>query len=236
MEEIEISSPEDTTLLLDEENVKIEQVNFEFHQASKLKGEEFSFTVFNNQHCYQKVKDIRGKKYKFRVALPYLDPKPLHKLTIAENWMFASAVSAIASYVLIYLGWFSEYAINMKLILIATPISLALFLIFLLVALVKTSNRTFIVSQFGQVPILEMIRNAPNKHEFADFLDQFSRSIKSSQSALYNKKNRLRGELKELRRLKNETVITEKQYEAGKSRILSNRAFNDISVNPETKK
>lgn len=226
MEEIDLSHQEDITLFTDDEHVVVKKVNLEFTQHSKLKGEVREFTLFNDVHCYQKVAKKHRGKQKFRVNLSYLDPMPKREYTLADNWLIMSAIAAVVSFMLIYAGWFSDRQFDPHLLTILTSLTITFCLLALLIAILKTEDRLIIFSKCGRAPILEMLNNNPDHDSFLEFSDSLSRHI-----LLANQKNpasqteRLALELKELRRLKDENVIPELQYERAKKRIFKNKAY-----------
>lgn len=226
MEEIDLTAQDEITLFTDEEQVKVDHVNEEFHQESKLKGIIREFTVFNDSQCYQSVTRKHGGKVKFRVNLTYLDSKPRRFFTLATGWLVTAIICSILSFLLIYLGWFSEIRLNPGVVMIMTALSITLSVIALLFALLKTQDRVIYYSRFGHIPILELINNKPNRQAFSTFMDFLSAQIiQARQNSHLDTTERLTMELKELRRLKDEGVIPESHYEQAKKRIFRNQAF-----------
>lgn len=226
MEEIDLSASDDITLFTDEEQVAVDQVNRKFRQESKLKGIVREFTIFNDIQCYQTVEEKHGGKHKFRVNLTYLDPKTKRDFILAESWLITAAISAILSFLLVYVGWFSSIQINQNIILIVTALSITFCFIAFLIALLKTHDRILFYSKFGQSPVLELINKCPDKESFLEFIDIMSQHIISAQhKTQLSTTQRLTLELKELRRLKDETAIPAAVYEQAKKRIFLNKAF-----------
>lgn len=227
IEKIDLTSEdEDITLFTDDEQVTVKKVNFEFHQASKLKGVVREFTIFNDIHCYQFEKKKYGRKIRFRVNLTYLDPKPVRKFVLADSWLVITAISAIVSFMVVYMGWFSAMNLPVSIVYIAASISFSFSLIALMITLLRTQDRIFIVSRFGRIPVLELINKNPGKSSFNQFMNKLGKHIISAQhKAHLNATDHLTMELTELRRLKNEMVINEKYYEQAKKRIFGNKAF-----------
>lgn len=226
MEEIDFSHQEDITLFTDEEHVNVVKINFEFTQYNKLKGEEREFTIFNDIQCYQKVTRKHRGKQKFRVNLSNLDPMPERDFVLADNWLMIAAVSAIVSFMLVYVGWFSSMKIDTNVITILASLSITFCLLSVLVAVLKTQDRLILYSRCGRAPILEMMNNVPDRQTFLEFSDNLSRQILlAGQSSSASPTERLALELKELRRLRNELVITPTQYDRAKRKIFKNKAF-----------
>lgn len=226
MEEIDLTAHEDITLFTDEEQVELDHVNEEFRQESKLKGIVREFTLFNDIHCYQSVTRKHGGKHKFRVNLTYLDSKPRRFYNLASGWLITAGISAILSFLLVYLGWYSGMQVNQSIAIILTTLSATFSFIALLLALLKTQDRVIYYSRFGHIPILELINNSPNRQAFSSFVQTLSSQIiQARQKSQLDTTARLTMELKELRRLKDEGVIPDTHYEQGKKRIFRNQAF-----------
>ena len=111
-EEIDLTAIEDdTTQFSDNEKVAVEHVNFEFEQSNKLQGMLRQLTVFNDSQCYQKIKNKHRRKYKFRVNLACLDPRPFHIRHIVWKWLYASLALWALDAVLLFTDWFSAGSI-----------------------------------------------------------------------------------------------------------------------------
>jgi len=226
MEEIDLSTDEDITQFTDEEQVAVKKINREFIQENKLKGIVRKFTIFNDIQCYQSVKRKHGGKHKFRVNLTHLNPKPKRDFKLADSWLITAAISAILSFLLIYMGWFSSMQLNHQLLFMLTAFTVSFSVIALLIALLKTRDRILMFSNCGCAQVLEFINNTPNRESFNEFIDLLSSHIiKAQQSSGLTPTERLVFELKELRRLKDENVIPVNEYELAKQRIFKNKAF-----------
>ena len=226
MEEINYSAAEDITLFTDEEQVKVNKINEEFSQSSSLKGLQYRFTLFNDNQCYQHKERKHGGKFKFRINLGYLDPKPVHRFQLAESWLIGTAILAIVSLLMVYLNWFRPGTINSSLGMTLTIAAVTLCLLSLLLTILKSGNRVYFYSQFGRASILELLNANPDKKSFNNFMQTLSQFIISAQaSARLDRTEQLAQELKELRRLKDEMVISRQDYERAKKRIFRNKAF-----------
>lgn len=226
MDELELTIEEDITLFTDEEHVIVKEVNEEFTQRSNLKGLTYVFTIFNDIQCYQFAQSKHGGKKKFRVNLTYLDPKPIRRFKLAENWLISAAIFSIISLMLIYLVKTSKGPFDSSLLITLSILSVTVTLSSFLIALFKSEDRMIFYSQYGRAPILEMMNKNPDKKAFSKFMHSLSQHIISAQTAAgLDKTTRLVQELKEVRRLKDESVITEGKYERAKKLIFRNKAF-----------
>lgn len=226
MEKIILSSEEDITLFTDEEQVAVKKINQELRQQSKLRGELREFTLFNDVQCYQRVQKKHLGKYKFRVNLNYLNARPEREYTLAINWLITAAISAIFSLSLIYIGWFSSLQFSQSSATFITALSISFSCIALLIGLFRTTDRIILYSRYGHVPILEFINNNPDQQALSIFLGTLCKQISTAHhNSLLAPSEQLTQEIRELRRLRDETVITDAQYKQGVMLIFKNRAF-----------
>ncbi len=224
--EIELETSAETTWFSDDEEVKIEKINLEFEQSSKLRDIYRKVTIFNNHHCYQTIKNERKGKYKYRVDLSFLDPRPFRRRRIAWRWLITSVALVLISAVMIYLGWVAKtttptlnYGISAAVVFVAMLISLRLFIN-------NTHDKIIFKSQYGRVKYIEVLNKYPDKKSFRKFLGSFANQVKNEKAKRnYSIAKFLARELQELRRLKNEEVITEKEYQSGKKAIFKHKSY-----------
>ena len=224
--EIDLESSEETTWFSDEEKVAIEKINFEFTQSSKLRGIYRKISIFNDHHCYQSIKNKHKRKYKYRVDLSFLDPRPFRERKVAWNWLYGSLGLALIGIVMIFLGWYSGlftpttyYETSLIVIISAMLISLLLFMH-------NSYDKVVFKSQYGRVKFIEVLNKNPNKNAFRKFLSRFVKQVKNEKSKkVFSQSKFLTRELQELRRLKNEDVISGEQYESGKALIFKHKSF-----------
>ena len=90
----------------------------------------------------------------------------------------------------------------------------------------NTYDRIIFKSQYSRINLIELLNRYPDKKTFRDFVGRFILQIKQAAKAKgYNQSAFLAQELVELRRLKDETVITEEQYEIAKTSIFKHKGF-----------
>ncbi|MCP4429757.1 MAG: hypothetical protein GY806_02140 [Gammaproteobacteria bacterium] len=228
MENIDLSSHEEDTLFTDEEHVVLKEVNFEFEQTNKVRGIYRKMTIFNGNHCYQSIKNKHKRKYKYRVDIAYLNPHPFREHNIATNWLYSSATLFATSVILTYIGWFSEllsskpgiyYSTSTIVCISATFISLLLFMH-------NTYDKVIFRTQFGNIRLIELINKYPNKVEFRKFIGRFILQVKKARvEKRFTTSKFLARELREIRRLRDETVVKEYEYQAAKKIIFQHSSF-----------
>lgn len=229
MENIDLSSPdEDDTLFTDEEHVVLDTVDFEFEQANKIRGIYRKITIFNGDQCYQSIKNKHRRKYKYRVDIAYLNPHPFREHKIAKNWLYSSALFFVASLLLIFFGWFSDFtAVSPGVIYSTTTVvCVSAMLISLLLFAHNSYDKVIFRTQFGNVKLIELINKYPNKDDFRQFVGRFIVQIKKARTRKkYTTSKFLARELREIRRLRNETVVKEEEYQSAKTIIFKHNSF-----------
>jgi hypothetical protein len=231
VESIDVVAPEidlqpigdDTTQFSDSEEIQVEHVNFEFVQSHKLQGIQRQLSVFNDSQCYQSIKHKHRRKYKFRLDLAYLDPRPFRQRNIVWKWLHASLVLWVLAGVFVFAGWFDHSSITS--LGVFTGI-IVIALLTLLLFFYRSHDTVYFRSQFGKIRLFELANNNPNKESFRGFIKKVVAQINKSKTAKnMNQSQLLAAELKELRRLKDEKVVPEKSYERAKLQIFKHKAF-----------
>ncbi len=221
--EINLQSPDDTTLFDDEEDIKIEFVNFEFSQTSKLRGAELELVIFNDTHCHHKISKKGKRNHKYRINIAHLDPRPFRRRVIAKKWAYATGGSLILT-LLTAFGGFFEFGSRIHLSTVSGLFVVTVLL--LLMTVHHSKNRVIFRSAHGKVKILELFNHNPDKASFRQFVDQFTRQIKSAREARnLPPSSVLAKELQELRRLKDERVIPQAAYERAKKILFKHEAY-----------
>ena len=231
MPEVNIESDEidlqpfddDTTNFTDDENIPIEHVNFELEQAGKLRGLYRKITIFNDTHCYQAIKNKHQRKYKYRLDIAFLDPRPFRSRVRAWRWLYIAVALLGLDAVLLAGGFIDTSSINF----------LGLFVGLLIVGIMSllaffyySRDRVFFRTQYGRIRLIELINKNPDNESFRSFLNKLVMQINKAKTARgLTQAKFLARELKELRRLKDEGVIPENSYEKAKQLIFRHEAF-----------
>ena len=214
---------EDSTEFFDSEEIAVEHVNFEFEQSNKLQGMLRQLSVFNDSQCYQSIKNKHRRKYKFRIDLAYLDPRPFRLRNTAWKWLYASLALWVLAGVYVFAGWFDHSSIAS--LGISTGI-IVIALLTLLAFFYRSHDTVYFRSQFGKIRLFELANNNPDKESFRDFVNRIVVQINKSKAAKnMDQSQLLAAELKELRRLKDENIVPEESYEKAKQQIFKHEAF-----------
>ena len=223
-DEIDLESlDEDFTDFTDGENIPVDHVNFEIEQYSKMHGSLRKVTVFNDVQCYQTIKNKHRKKYKYRIDIAYLDPRPFRSRVMAWRWLYVGLALLGIDAVMLLGGFFDSSSIDFIGVSIAL---LVVGIISLLAFFYYSRDRVFFRTQYGKIRLIELINKNPDNKTFRSFINKFVMQINKAKTARgLNQAKFLARELKELRRLKDEAVIPENSYEKAKRLIFKHEAF-----------
>ncbi len=228
MEDIDLRSSDEVTLFTDEEHVVLDTVDFEFEQSNKIRGIYRKMTIFNGNHCYQSIKNKHKRKYKYRVDIAFLNPNPVRQQHVAWKWLYAAAIALIVSFVLMIVGWFSNLLASSSSVYYSTAVVVvfSVALIALLLFAHNSYDKVIFKTEFGHVKLIELINKYPDKDEFRKFITRFIVQIRKARARKgFTPSKFLACELREIRRLRDETIVTEEEYQAAKVIIFKHSSF-----------
>jgi hypothetical protein len=194
--------------------------NSSLHQESSARGEKRLFEIYNNKFIKVATNNIISNK-SYHLNLSMLAPWPVRHRNISWQWLLAVLYFSFSTLAYTtYLFYFQESGKLERLlpfIVIFLLLSLAAFLMFLY----QSPNVTEFKSRYGNCVVLSLLYNKPNKKEFKDFIEEIKlRSLSASQVIKIDKNQMLDIEMNELRRLRNEGIITQHHYADAKARII----------------
>ena len=224
--EIDLPPLEDdiTTNFSDSEQIPVEHVKFGFAQINKLQGISRKLTIFNDTHCYQSIKNKHEGKYKYRIDLAFLDPRPIRVRMVPWKWLYASLALWILDAMLIFTDWLKTSSVGYLGLFIGITVTA---LLAMLAFFYYSRDTVYFRSQYGKINLVEIINNNPDKDNFRKFITKFVMQINRCKTAKSISQDKfLASELQELRRLKDETVIPGSSYEMAKKRIFKHEAFS----------
>ena len=223
-DEIDLQPIEDEiTHFSDDEEIPVEHINFEFEQSHKLHGMYRKLTIFNDTQCYQSIKNKHRRKYKFRLNLAHLDPRPFRLRNIVWKWLYASLALWCGAAAIVFSGWFDTSSVISMGVFAGVTVGA---LLTLLTFFYLSHDTVYFRSQFGKIRLFELANNNPGKDDFRDFINKIVVQINKSKAAKgMNQSQLLAAELKELRRLKDEKIVPEESYEKAKRLMFKHGAF-----------
>lgn len=190
-------------------------------QESRFKGEVRRFEIYNDKFIKINIHNIFGDKV-YHLNMAMLEPWPSLHRRISWRWLLGLSYFSLATLIyVIYLYQHPEREILGRLIPFITLfllLAMAAFLMFLY----QSPNVMEFRSRYGNSVLIRLLRNRPNKREFKHFTDELkTRVLAAGQVVPFDKTQMLAIELNELRRLTDEGVLLEHEYQEAKDRVMS---------------
>ena len=196
------------------------RINTVLKQQSRSLGQLRRFEIYNDKFVKITQHDLFGQQH-YHLNLSMLEPWPVHHRRIAWRWVLALAYFVLATLIYSYYLWLQQdtQMLNRLLPFIVGFILLALgSLIFFIY---QSPNVTEFRSRYGNCPLLRLFYNKPDSESFRHFVAELRTHIlAASQAVTLDKQQMLSIELKELRRLADEGVLSQEQYRRARQRIM----------------
>lgn len=202
------------------------KTNHEYMQANKYRRVKVFFKIYNDVYLHRSVESFGNKKDEAtRFNLSFISPEPRRQSHFAWSWFFVALMSYFLGSLLVYLGAFSGLEIVHHNML---PIGLVLIVIGMfstVVFLYRTQDKFIYQSLVGQVPLIEIF-NQQKMTNYQIFTETLKLHIEQAQQRQgLTMKQRLKGELTDLRRLSEEGVITVDAYEQARGLIFKHEEY-----------
>ena len=194
--------------------------NSNLYQESSARGEKRVFEIYNHKFIKVNTNNLMND-HSYHLNLSMLSPWPVRHRKISWQWLlavfyFSLATIAYTSYVF-YFQESSKLEKLLPFIVVFLLLSLGSFLKFLY----QSANVMEFKSRYGNCVVLSLLYNNPNRKVFKEFVEEIKlRSLTASQAVTIDKNQMLSIEMNELRRLRNEGVITQHDYADAKTRII----------------
>ena len=183
-------------------------------QKGLFSGER-RFELKDGRYLFVDVKQLKRNK-SYQLDLVALEPKSKYRFSI--NWPVAVM---LVHYVLLQL---LPQLFQISLDDYAFPLTLglaSLAFIFLIVFVATSSMERVFVASNTNFPLVRLLVRKPDSKAYRAFLAQLENSIKSvSENIQLDKQQLLAGELRMMRRLTKHDIVSEKQYEQIKTRLM----------------
>ena len=207
----------------DDAHLKPEHVNIVYAQEQKFKGVRRSFKIFNDTQLYYTLKSFRNKdNKKHRVNLSYVNIQPERQCYVAWNWLSTAFATIVWSMLLFYVGLFTQFKADY---IVIVAVLLGTFsMISMLIFYYRTQDKLIFNSFVGNIPLFEVSNHKSGNKDFDFFMVKLRQHIKMAQQKL-TMHERLVGELKDLRRIRDEGKISNETYESARNIIFKHEAF-----------
>ena len=192
-------------------------------QANTLKGTVREFQHYSSDHLLLSlVKKKKAEATKFRVNLAWLSSEPVHNKVIVWKWLYGAMASAALMGLFIF--FIVNETIKPEYSFIAGTISLTASLIFSLIFIYQMRNEYIFKSHFGNARLFLMENKKPDQAKFDSFFIKLQQAIDQSKTKI-SVSDRLVGELKMCRRLRDEGVIDDETYTIARTAIFKHEQY-----------
>ncbi len=199
-------------------------INNSMTQVSRAKGEKRTFHIYDDRFLDVTIDNIFGQK-SYQLNLCMLEPWPVRNRDISWRWLLSIIYFGIAALAYsIYLVNHPDTELLGRLIPFIV-VFILLLLASLLMFLYRSPNVTEFRSRYCGCVLVSLLYANPNREQFDKFVDELKqRILGASQAVRVDKHRMLINEITKLRRLRNDGIITEREYVAASKRIPNMRA------------
>lgn len=199
-------------------------INKTMVQVSKAKGETRTFQIYDDKFIDVTVDNIFGQK-NYQLNLCMLEPWPVRNRDISWRWLMSMVYFGIAAVA------YGVYLVNhhggelLSRLIPFIVIFILLLLGSLLMFLYRSPNVTEFRSRYCGCVLISLLYSNPGKEAFDQFVEELKqRILMASQQVRIDKHRMLVNEITKLRRLRNDGIISEREYVAASRRIPNMRA------------
>ncbi len=183
--------------------------NRQFDQYGKWVRSEAHFLVFNEHHIAIRSSGLGEKPRNYELDLTFLDSQPKRMRRV--DWpLLLLALSLLATGVA---SGASASGVLLAAVLLGAVLALG-------AAFYRSHDRVVYFSKHGRAPLLVLLNRNPDARALQEFLADLSRRIQHTRQSWTSRHDFLCAELREHRRLHEEGIFSEKEYERIKRRIL----------------
>jgi len=192
-------------------------------QTNTLKGTVREYQLYAARHLLLNfVEKKKAKEKKFRIDLAWLSSEPEHKKIIVWKWLYGTLAAGALTGLFIFLS--ITQAIKLKYCIIACILTLTTALICYLIFLYLMRDEYIFKSYFGNAKLFLIENKRPDQQKFDGYFINLQQTIEVTQTNI-PVADRLLGELKMCRRLKDEGIIDDKSYTDARTAIFKHEQY-----------
>lgn len=191
-------------------------INARYHFQSRFKG-EMSVEIFNDFYINVTERPLkRIRQFKLEVAT--LNPQAQNRRKLAKHWLIAALLSGAVS-ALCFASLFSDDPMQ-----IALPGALggaAICAAFIALFVVGSERKWVVETRNALYPLVVIPYTSGSKKEAKAFIETLQQAIERNvQSKRYSSEDLFAGEMRMLRRLAKNRVLSENLYEQAKANMM----------------
>lgn len=190
------------------------EINAHLRQQGSYRQQR-EFQIVNGRNIRITIRS-KGNSQIFTVPMLALAEKGKARAHIAWAWFWLGLVGLLA--ILVYLGikdWLNLNFAILAVLIVATIIG------FVMLGMNFSRKRVYFTA-ISKIPLFYILIGKPDTKSYRKFLETFERHLQKTRSH-WNLRNdqQIAGEIRMLRRLANEGVISHKAYESAKDKLFS---------------
>lgn len=206
-----------------DQEIDPEKLGDKLLQTNALKGTRREYQIYASDHLLLNfVERERAKEKHFRVNLAWLSSEPEHNKVIVWKWLYWALAAGALAGLSLYLG-LSE-TVKPLYCMVAGTITVTASLIFSLVFIYLMRDEYIFKSRYGNARLFLIENKKPSQHDFDRYFISLQQAIDKAQSRS-PVSDRLVGELKMCRRLRDEGIIDDEAYTVARTAIFKHKQY-----------
>ncbi len=192
-------------------------------QINVLKGTDREYQRYGSEYLLLNIKEKKNAAAKkFLVNLAWLTSNTEHNKVFAWKWLSYALAAATVASLCFYIG-VSE-TIKLEYSIVSGTITLTAALIFALLFIYQSHDEYIFKSHYGNARLFLIENKKPSQQEFDNFLIDILVAIDKAQTHM-SVSDRLVGELKMCRRLRDEGIIDDTNYTIARTEIFKHEQY-----------
>ncbi len=192
-------------------------------QTNTLKGTRRQYQLYGSNYLLLDFKEKkRAQEKQFCVNLAWLSSEPERNKVIVWKWLYAALGAAALAALFVYLGVSEivapEYCMIVGSITVAATLICALIFVYLM------RDEFIIKSHYGDARLFLIDNKKPSQQEFDRYFISLQQAIDRAQTNI-TVSDRLVGELKMCRRLRDEGIIDDEAYTIARTAIFKHEQY-----------
>jgi hypothetical protein len=192
-------------------------------QSNTLKGTRRQYQLYGANHLLLNLKEKeRAQEKQFCVNLAWLSSEPEHNKVIVWQWLYAALGAAALASLFVFLSVSEILAPIYG--MIAGSITITATLICALIFVYLMRDEFIFKSRYGEARLFVLENKKPSQQEFDRYFIKLQQAIERAQSDI-SVPERLVGELKMCRRLRDEGIIDDQSYTNTRTAVFKHEQY-----------
>lgn len=206
-----------------DQNIDAGKLGDKLVQSNSQKGTLREFQFYDQTHLLVSRGNFKGDgTQQYRVNLAWVNSEPLHNKIVDWNWLVIALIFGVIAITFLVLAITEVLTIDYS--MIGGSITFTLTLLATLIFIYKLRDEYTFYSQFGKAELFVMENKRPSQRVFDGFFLMLQSAIENAAQHV-SIEDRLVGELKMCRRLKDEHVIDEQAYTDARTAIFHHERY-----------